>query len=100
MRLMPKLIQNCMPQLPYMYIPKTKMAVQKSCEPRRCNAYSDDLRRRMVYQYEALNLTYNTVAANLNVGPSTMCRTLQLSSCTGHVTKKQYDASNLPCEFD
>ena len=97
-RLVPKLIQNCMPRPPY--IPKTKVAVQKSCEPRRCSAYSDDLRWHMVYQCEALNLTYDTVAANLNVDPSTMCRTIQLSSRTGHVTKKQYDASNLPREFD
>ena len=98
MHLVPKLIQNCMPRP--LYVPKTKMAVQKSCEPRRCSTYSDDLRWRMVYQCEALNLTYDTVAANLNVGPSTMCRTIQLSSRTGHVTKKQYDSSNLPCKSD
>ena len=51
------------------------MAVQRSCEPRHCSAYSDDLRWRMMYQYEALNLTSDTVAANLNVDPSTVCRT-------------------------
>ena len=76
------------------------MAAQRSCEPRHCSAYSDDLRWRMVYQYEALNLTCDTVAANLNVDPSTVCRTLQLFRRTGHMTKKQYDASNLPRELN
>ena len=52
-----------------------------------------------MYQYEALNLTSDTVAANLNVDPSTVCRTW-LFCRTGHVTKKQYDASNLPCELN
>ena len=52
-----------------------------------------------MYQYEALNLTCDTVAANLNVDPSTVCRTW-LFRRTGHMTKKQYDASNLPHELN
>ena len=75
------------------------MAVRTTCEPRRCSAYSDDLRWRMVYQHEALNLTYDTIAANLNVDSSTVSRTVLLFRRTGHVTKKSYDASNLPREL-
>ena len=72
------------------------MAVARtSCEPSRCSAYSEDLRWRMVYQHAALGLTYTTVASNLNVDTSTVCRTLQLFRRTGQVTKKQYDGTNL-----
>ena len=49
----------------------------------------------MVYQHAALGLTYTTVASNLNVDTSTVCRTLQLFRRTGQVTKKQYDGTNL-----
>ena len=52
-------------------------------------------RWRMVYQHAALGLTYTTVASNLNVDTSTVCRTLQLFRRTGQVTKKQYDGTNL-----
>ena len=75
------------------------MAVRTTCEPRHCSAYSDDLRWRMVYQYEALNLTYDTIAANLNIDSSTVSRTVLLFRRTGHMTKKSYDASNLPREL-
>ena len=70
-----------------------------SCEPSRCSAYSEDLRWRMVYQHAALGLTYTTVASNLNVDTSTVCRTLQLFRRTGQVTKKQYDGTNLIHKF-
>ena len=76
------------------------MATRTSCEPRRCSAYSEDLRWRMVYQHEALNFTYDAIAANLNVDSSTVKRTLQLFRSTNHVTKKKYDASNLPRELN
>ena len=68
------------------------MATRTSCEPSRCSAYSE---WRMVYQHAALGLTYMTVASNLNIDASTVCRTLQLFCRTGEVTKKQYDATNL-----
>ena len=50
----------------------------------------------MVYQYEALDLTCEEVGANLCVDPSTVSRTVGLFRRTGHVSKKQYDTSNLP----
>ena len=48
-----------------------------------------------MYQHAALGLTYMTVASNLNIDASTVCRTLQLFRRTGEVTKQQYDATNL-----
>ena len=72
------------------------MAVRTTCEPTRSSAYPDDLRWRMVYQHEALDLTYEAIAANLNVDSSTVSRTVQLFRRTGHVSKKSYDTSNLP----
>ena len=53
----------------------------------------------MVYQHEALDLTCNEVGTNLCVDPSTVSRTVQLFRRTGHVSKKQYDTSNLPCQL-
>ena len=70
-----------------------------SCEPGRCSAYSEDLRWRMVYQYEARDLTCDEVGANLCVDPSTVSRTVQLFRRTGHVSKKQYDTTNLPLQL-
>ena len=67
-----------------------------SCEPNRCSAYSDDLRWRMVYQRTALGLSYREIASNLYVDVSTMCSTVQLFERTGNVSKKEYNAANLP----
>ena len=53
----------------------------------------------MVYQHKALNLTYDAVAAKLNIDSSTVSRTVLLFHRTGHVTKKRYDATNLPREL-
>ena len=61
-----------------------------SCEPRRSSAYSDDLRWRMVWQSEALGCSYSTIAQNLNVDKSTVCRTIQLFYSTGTVSKRDY----------
>ena len=67
-----------------------------SCESARCSAYSNDLRWRMVYQYEGLKLTYDAITTNLCVDTSTVWRTVQLFRSSGCVSKKQYDTSNLP----
>ena len=40
-------------------------AMATSYEPKRCSAYSDDLRWRMVYKRTALGLSYREIAANL-----------------------------------
>ena len=49
----------------------------------------------MVYEREALGLTYNSIRANLQVDPSTVYRTVQLFPNTGTVDKK-YNPDNLP----
>ena len=61
-----------------------------SCEPHCSSAYSEDLRWRMVWQSEALGCSYGTIAKNLNVDKSTICRTIQLFYSTGTVTKCAY----------
>ena len=71
-------------------------AMATSCEPKRCSAYSDDLRWRMVYQRTALGLSYREIAANLCVDVSTVCRIVQLFERTGTVSKKEYNAATLP----
>ena len=67
-----------------------------SYEPRRCSAYPADLRWRLVYQREALNLPYEVIGRNLGVGQSTVYRTVKLFMDTGSVDKKQYRSDNLP----
>ena len=67
-----------------------------TCEPKRCNAYSDDLRWRMIYQRCALGLTYETIATSLCVDKATVSRTVDLFERTGGVMKKAYDGVNLP----
>jgi predicted transcriptional regulator len=49
----------------------------------------------MVYQREALNLSYEAIGHNLGVDPSTVYRTVNLFK-TGNVDKKQYNTANLP----
>ena len=66
-----------------------------SCEPRRSSAYSEDL-RWMVWQSEALGCSYSTIAQNLNVDKSTVCRTIQLFYSTGTVSKRDYPKDSAP----
>ena len=61
-----------------------------SCEPRCSSAYSEDLRWRMVWESEALGCSYSTIAQNLNVDKSMVCRTIQLFYSTGTVSKRDY----------
>ena len=61
-----------------------------SCEPRRASAYSKDLRFRMIWQREALGLTYSQIAANLGVDKSTVQRTVTLFKSTGSLKKRPY----------
>ena len=56
-----------------------------SIENSRSKAYFCDLRWRMVYQRFSLSLTYAEIGTNLNVDPSTVCRTVQLFEQTGTV---------------
>ena len=61
-----------------------------SSEPLRSNAYSDDLRWKMVYEKEALLLPYSTIVNNLNVDMTTVKRIIKLFRETGSVAKKIY----------
>ena len=76
-----------------------EMAICKSCEPKCCSDYSDDLQWRKVYQHEALGLTCDSIQMNLCVDPSTVGRNVQLFRRTGQVNKKTYNATNLPCQL-
>ena len=67
-----------------------------SYEPRRSRGYPNDLHLRMVYQREALQLSFEAIGNNLGVDPSTVCRTVGLFLRTGKVDKKKYNADNLP----
>ena len=73
-----------------------KMAKRTSYEPRRSWAYPNDLRWRMVYQREALQLSYEEIGRNMGVDPSTVYRTVNLFLSSGRVDKKKYNADNLP----
>ena len=65
-------------------------------EPRRSWAYPNDLRWSMVYQREALQLSYEVIGSNFGVDPSTVYRTVNLFLSSGRVDKKKYNADNLP----
>jgi len=56
----------------------------------RSSAYSEDLRWRMVWQSEPLGCSYNTIAQNLNVDKSPVCRTILLFYSTATVSKNDY----------
>ena len=59
-------------------------------QPARTEAYDEDLRWCMVYQYYALELTYREIASNLNVDPSTVQRVVQRFEQSRTVTKDTY----------
>ena len=64
-----------------------------SCENRRTQAYSSDLRWRMIYQALVLNKSSREIAQNLNVDQSTVSRTVKLFNEEGHINKKSYPAN-------
>ena len=69
---------------------ETMATARSSCEASRTSAYSHDLRWRIVWQREALNLSVREVAGNLCVDPSTVSRITTLFRTTGDVAKKPY----------
>ena len=69
---------------------KFKIMAGVSCEPGRRQAYSNDLRWRMVWQREVLGYKYDQIAVNLNVHPSTVFRVTKLFSTSGCVDHKPY----------
>ena len=66
------------------------MTVAMSLNPGKTSAYNEDLRWRMVWQREALELDLKTVASNLGVHPSTVSRVVRLFRDTGSVQKRPY----------
>ncbi len=56
-----------------------------SAEPGRKKAYAVDLRWRVIYQRLAQELSYETIAHNLSVSTSTVCRMCALFQATGDV---------------
>ena len=68
------------------------MAVPRcSYEPKKTNAYSEDLRWRMIWQSETLGLKSSEVAVNLGVDRMTVWRTVTLFRNTGNVQKKTHN---------
>ncbi len=60
-----------------------------SIENSRSKAYSKDIRWRMIHQRCDLGLSFKTIAENLNVDPSTVCRTVRLFKETSTVENIQ-----------
>ena len=65
-----------------------------SCESGRTQAYSPDLRWRMVYQALVLSKSSREIAQNLNVDQSTVSRTVKLFHQQGDVAKKNYPGND------
>jgi len=66
----------------------TMATTRSSCETSRGSAYSEDLRWRIVWQREAMNLSVREVAGNLCVDPSTVSRITLFR--TRNIAKKPY----------
>ena len=68
-----------------------------SIDPHCPNAYSEDLRWRIVWQNQGLGLTHKEAALNVGVDRSTVSRTVKLFLTIGLVTKKKYpNEKNIP----
>ena len=61
-----------------------------SCEKSRTDAYSEDMRWRVVWQHDAMGKSAEDIAKNLCVDKSTIYRTLKLFHETGEVRKRPY----------
>ena len=72
------------------YHSELNLAMSTSCENKRTQAYSPDLRWRMVYQALVLEKTSREIAQNLNVDQSTVSRTVKLFNEQGDVATKSY----------
>ena len=70
------------------HISNLKLA-EMSLQSGRTQAYSSDLRWRMVYQRCLLGLPYKEIAMHLNVDESTVCRIVNLFEETGTVSSIQ-----------
>ena len=66
------------------------MAIATSYERTRTNAYSEDLRWRIIYQRKALSYSLQRVAENLGVRVATAHRIETLFDETGSVGKRKY----------
>ena len=66
------------------------IAIMTSCEHSRSSAYEKDLRWRIIWQKEGLQLSDDTIASNLNIDKSTVSRTMERFITTGTVDKLPY----------
>ena len=67
---------------------ESTVTVAMSLNPGKTSAYTEDLRWRIVWQREALELDLKTVAGNLGVHPSTVSRVVRLFRDTGSEQKR------------
>jgi len=72
------------------------MATGTSYERTRTNAYSEDLRWRIIYQRLALDYSLQRVADNLGVGVATVHRIETAFAETGSVGKRKYPEDHGP----
>lgn len=70
-----------------------------SCERKRCSAYSEDMRWRIVWQREALSKSINDIAVNLCIDKSTVSRVLRIFHTSGNVSKKKYPKGRAICKL-
>ena len=71
-----------------------------SMEPRRTEAYDEDLKWRMVYQRLMLGLPYQQTATNLCVDLSTVWRTVEKFNTEGSVATKYNKGPQTLTEFE
>ena len=60
-------------------------SIKTSCEPLHTAAYSNDVRWRIVWQREALDLSCYEIAQKLNIDVSTVYRVIRQFRVTGDV---------------
>ena len=66
------------------------MASPTFCGSKCSSAYSEDLRWRIIWQWEALNLKYSEIAVNLCVSESTIRMIVQSFETNSDVSKNKY----------
>ena len=71
----------------------------RTCEPSRTSSDDEDLRWRMVWQREVLQLTLDKIAKNLCVDISTVHRIVRRFSLLGTVDKKPYSTRGRPSKL-
>ena len=71
-----------------------------SSEPLRSRAYHEDLKWRMVYQREMLDLSYQQIATNLSVDSSTVWRTVKRFKEEGTVASRKNEGYHKLTDYE